>query len=65
MKDYYAIYPTLYGLAVKRLGSFEDFDEASEADDLDVQLTDRQWSIWIANRQDLLTLQLTIAQSLI
>jgi hypothetical protein len=65
MKNYYAIYPNLDGLAVKRLGVFDDFDGASEADDLDVQLTDRQWSIWIANQQDLRNLQLTIAESLI
>ena len=62
---YYAIYPAPKGLEVSNLGKHDDFDLATVADAFDERAKQRDPSIWIANQQDLLNLQLTIAESLI
>jgi hypothetical protein len=64
MKKYYAIYPGPEGLVAITLGTFANFDDASDADDQSVETMKRESSIWIADDNDMKWLYATIRREM-
>ena len=63
MKNFYILHPSPDGLTVSVLGSFKNFDEASDAADEWAQAYPSMPAIWISDLDDLMHLEDSIRKA--